>query len=86
MSLAMGMFRYKDGKYPENMEIFNIHNTSPLEADISFCFLNDSKGDTFLLEPPTACLKPGEATHLTVWAYPKVGSADGVGLSKGREC
>ena len=65
--------RYKEGKYPENMETFNITNTSPLDADISFCFLNDSRGDTFLLEPPTALLKPGESTHLTVWAYPKVG-------------
>ncbi|XP_070194710.1 hydrocephalus-inducing protein homolog isoform X4 [Littorina saxatilis] len=63
--------RYKEAKYPENMDTFSIHNTSPLEADISFCFLSDSKGDTFLLDPPTACLKPGESTQLTVWAYPK---------------
>ena len=34
-------------------------NTSQLEADINFCFLNDSKGDTFLLDPPTMLLKPG---------------------------
>jgi hydrocephalus-inducing protein len=54
------------------METFTISNTSPLEADISFCFLNDSKGETFLLEPPSTILKPGETIPLTVWAYPKV--------------
>lgn len=63
--------RYKEGKYPENMEVFHIMNTSPLEADISFCFLTDSKGETFLLEPPNAILKPNESTIITVWAYPK---------------
>ena len=35
-------------------------NTSPLDADINFCFLHDSKGDTYMLEPPTMQLKPGE--------------------------
>lgn len=63
--------RYREGKYPENMETFSILNTSPLEADISFCFLNDSKGETYLLEPPTMLLKPGESDKLTIWAYPK---------------
>lgn len=52
---------YKEGKYPENMEKIKIHNTSPLEADISFCFLTDSKADTFLLDPPAMQLKPGES-------------------------
>ncbi|KAK7505680.1 hypothetical protein BaRGS_00002951 [Batillaria attramentaria] len=63
--------KYKEGKYPENMETFTILNTSPLDADISFCFLTDSKGETFLLEPPSAVLKPNESTQITVWAYPK---------------
>ena len=52
--------RYKDGKYPENMEKFVISNSSPLEADVSFCFLNDNKADTFLLDPPTTLLKPAQ--------------------------
>ncbi|KAK6174452.1 hypothetical protein SNE40_017727 [Patella caerulea] len=64
--------KYKEGKYPENMATLTILNTSPLEADISFCYLNDSKGETYLLEPPTMVLKPGESSPLTVWAYPKV--------------
>ncbi|ESO91099.1 hypothetical protein LOTGIDRAFT_122343, partial [Lottia gigantea] len=64
--------RYKEGKYPENMSTMTVLNTSPLEADVSFCYLNDSKGDTFLLEPPSMVLKPGESAPLTIWAYPKV--------------
>ncbi|XP_035827636.1 hydrocephalus-inducing protein [Aplysia californica] len=63
--------KYREGKYPENMETFTVLNTSPLEADISFCFLHDSKAETYLLEPPTMLLKPGESDKLTVWAYPK---------------
>ena len=53
-------FRYKEGKYPENMEKFMMCNSSPLDADVSFCFLNDSKADTYLLDPPTMFLKPSE--------------------------
>ena len=30
--------RYKEGRYPENMERFNIVNTSPFESEVSFCF------------------------------------------------
>ena len=41
------------------MEKLIILNTSPLEADISFCFLNDGKAETYLLDPPTMLLKPG---------------------------
>ncbi|GFS07093.1 hydrocephalus-inducing protein-like [Elysia marginata] len=63
--------KYREGKFPENMETFTILNTSPLEADISFCFLNDSKGETYLLEPPSMLLKPGQSEKLSVWAYPK---------------
>ncbi|KAK3085440.1 hypothetical protein FSP39_003318 [Pinctada imbricata] len=61
----------KSGRFPENMEKITVSNTSPLEADISFCYLNDSKGDTFLLDPPTMILKPGESQPLTIWAYPR---------------
>ena len=52
--------RYKEGRYPENMEKLTILNTSPLEADISFCFLNDSRAETYLLDPPTMLLAPGD--------------------------
>ncbi|XP_069113582.1 hydrocephalus-inducing protein homolog isoform X2 [Argopecten irradians] len=63
--------RYKEGRYPENMEKLVINNTSPLEADISFCFQHDSKGETFLLDPPNMTLKPGDTQTLTIWAYPR---------------
>ncbi|KAK6983379.1 hydrocephalus-inducing protein, partial [Biomphalaria glabrata] len=63
--------KYREGKYPENMESITILNNSPLDADISFCFQHDSKGDTYLLEPPNMLLKPGESNKLTIWAYPK---------------
>ncbi|XP_052229341.1 hydrocephalus-inducing protein homolog isoform X3 [Dreissena polymorpha] len=64
--------RYKEGRFPEHMETLCIKNTSPLEADISFCFLHDSKGETFLLDPPTMMLKPGDQADLNIWAYPMV--------------
>ncbi|XP_059164892.1 hydrocephalus-inducing protein homolog isoform X11 [Physella acuta] len=63
--------KYREGKYPENMETITILNTSPLDSEVSFCFLHDSKGDTYLLEPPNMLLKPGESSTLTIWAYPK---------------
>jgi hypothetical protein len=42
------------------MEKINIVNSSPLDAEVTFCFLNDSKGDTYLLDPPSMSLKPSE--------------------------
>lgn len=54
-------FRYKERRYPENNETLTIQNTSPLEADVTFCFLEDSKGETFLLDPPSMLLKSGES-------------------------
>ena len=53
--------RYKEGRYPENMEKFNIVNTSPFESEVSFCFQNDANATTYLLDPPNMKLKPGEA-------------------------
>ncbi|XP_052816168.1 hydrocephalus-inducing protein homolog isoform X2 [Mya arenaria] len=64
--------RYKEGRFPEHMETLCVKNTSPLDADISFCFLHDSKGETFLLDPPTMMLKPGDQADLNIWAYPMV--------------
>ncbi|XP_013405663.1 hydrocephalus-inducing protein [Lingula anatina] len=63
--------KIKEGKFPEHMEKMTIMNTSPLDADISFCYYNDSKAETFLLDPPTMLLKPGESQELSIWAYPK---------------
>lgn len=52
--------RYKQGRYPENMEKFIMCNSSPLDADVSFSFLSDVKGETYLLDPPTMQLRPSE--------------------------
>ncbi|PAA50321.1 hypothetical protein BOX15_Mlig000423g3, partial [Macrostomum lignano] len=62
--------KIKDGVYPENRETFTIHNSSPMEADINFCLLNDVKGETFSFEPAAMTLAPGESQPLTVWAHP----------------
>ncbi|KAI1889973.1 hypothetical protein AGOR_G00168420 [Albula goreensis] len=62
--------RYKEGTYPENMEKFIIHNCSPLDSEVHFCFQHDTKAATFLLDPPTITLKPNEKQELKVWAYP----------------
>lgn len=52
--------RYREGRYPENMERICISNTSPMDAEITFAYLNDANATTFLLEPSAAYLKPGE--------------------------
>lgn len=53
--------RYKEERYPENIEKLAILNTSPLESEISFCFQQDSTAVTFLLDPPVMTLKPGQS-------------------------
>ncbi|XP_033116735.1 hydrocephalus-inducing protein homolog isoform X2 [Anneissia japonica] len=63
--------RYKEGKYPENTEKLKISNTSPLDVEVSFCFQYDSNATTFLLDPPSMSLKPGDAQELSIWVYPK---------------
>lgn len=50
----------KANRFPEHNEKLTILNTSPIEAEISFCYLDDSKGDCFMLDPPNMTLKPGE--------------------------
>ncbi|XP_041964608.1 hydrocephalus-inducing protein homolog isoform X2 [Alosa sapidissima] len=62
--------RYKERKYPENMERLVMHNNSPMEAEIHFCFQHDTKATTYLLDPPTMTLKPKEKKELVIWAYP----------------
>ncbi|XP_030621187.1 hydrocephalus-inducing protein homolog [Chanos chanos] len=62
--------RYKERKYPENAERIVMHNNSPLDTEINFCFQHDTKAATFLLDPPSMTLKPDEKKDLTVWAYP----------------
>ena len=63
---------FKDAsKYPENSASFVILNNKSIEAECTFCFLNDSKAETFLLSPPQMTLKPNEQQELKVWAFPK---------------
>ena len=52
--------RYREGRYPENMEKISMSNTSPMPAHIYFSYLNDPNATTFLLEPSTMVLQPGE--------------------------
>ncbi|XP_066494024.1 hydrocephalus-inducing protein-like [Tiliqua scincoides] len=62
--------KYKATRYPNHFEKLTIYNTSPLDADVHFCFQHDFKAVTYLLDPPTMTLKPNEHQVLTVWAYP----------------
>ncbi|XP_069028847.1 hydrocephalus-inducing protein homolog [Embiotoca jacksoni] len=66
--------RYKENKYPENTEKLLIQNNTGLEAEVHFTFQHDIQATTYLLDPPSMTLQPGEKQELTVWAYPtKVG-------------
>ena len=55
------LFRYKEGRYPENMETVTISNTTMMEANVVFYFQKDHNATTFLLEPPDMTLQPGES-------------------------
>lgn len=57
----MLLCRYKEGRYPENMESLTISNTSMMEAEATFFFHRDSNGQTYLLDPPTMKLDPGQS-------------------------
>ncbi|XP_041376326.1 hydrocephalus-inducing protein-like isoform X3 [Gigantopelta aegis] len=63
--------KYREGNYPENMQTLKLWNISPLDADITFYYLNDRSGETFLVEPSHIVIPPGEKDLITVWAYPK---------------
>lgn len=54
-------FRYKDGRYPENMESLTISNTSMMEAEVSFFFHKDPNGTTYLLDPSSMKLESGQS-------------------------
>ena len=53
--------RFKEGKFPENLEKLTVCNTSPLDAEVNFCFQHDSNAATFILDPSNMTLKPGES-------------------------
>jgi hypothetical protein len=53
--------RYKECRYPENMESLTISNTSIMNAEISFFFHKDHNGTTYLLDPSSMTLDIGES-------------------------
>ena len=53
--------RYKEGKQPENMEKLTISNPEKIVAEVSFYFCDDADGATYLLDPPTMTLDPGDS-------------------------
>ena len=71
MSVILFAYRYREGNFPENMQDLTLANTSPLDANISFFFVDDKSGDTFLVEPPRMVIPARETGTVTVWAYPK---------------
>lgn len=53
----------REGKFIENLETLNIFNNSPLDTEVSFCFLeegNEKSESCFSLEPTELILKPNE--------------------------
>ena len=53
--------RYKEGRYPENMETVTVSNICMMETSVSFYFQHDHNATTFLLDPPDMTLQPGES-------------------------
>ena len=53
--------RYKEGQHPENMEKLTISNAGKIIAEVSFFFRDDTNGTTYLLDPATMTLNPGES-------------------------
>lgn len=53
--------RYREGRYPENMETLTISNTCSMETKVAFCFQHDHNATTWLLDPPDMTLQPGES-------------------------
>lgn len=62
--------KYKE--FQENVEFLNIVNTSPIETEVYFCFLQDNKRENFMLDPPSMTLAPDESKRLTIWACPRM--------------
>lgn len=53
--------RYKKGLHSENMEKLTIANLGKITSELSFFFRNDADGTTYILDPPTMTLEPGES-------------------------
>jgi len=62
--------RCKDGKFPEYEENLTISNISPLDAEINFCFLDESNDKTegcFFLQQNELTLKPNESKVSSIY-------------------
>lgn len=57
------MYRVRAGVYPSNLETLTIDNTSPMDVEALFCFMNEVEPTkaAFFLEPTEMTLKPGES-------------------------
>jgi hypothetical protein len=57
------LFRIRTGIYPSNLETLTIDNTSPMDVEALFSFLNEVEPSkaAFFLEPTEMLLKPGES-------------------------
>ena len=64
---------YREGRYPENMETLNISNCSSMQANVTFCFKRDLNFSTYVLEPPSMTLEPGESQVRNGCSLAKVG-------------
>ncbi len=69
--------RVREGKFPEFTESLTIQNGSPLDAEVSFCFLDEAQAaagaadSCFYLEPAEMSLRPMEVKTLKIYATPK---------------
>lgn len=52
--------RYREGRFPENMETLAINNSGCMEAELTFNFKEDTNTSTFLVAPSNMLLQPGE--------------------------
>lgn len=50
---------YREGRFPENTDIFNISNCGNMQANVEFSLQNDENSTTFILEPSSMTLEPG---------------------------
>ncbi|XP_038153742.1 hydrocephalus-inducing protein homolog [Cyprinodon tularosa] len=62
--------KYKKIQFSENSQRLVIHNNCALEAEVQFSFQHDTQATTYLFDPPTMKLKPGQQEVMTVWAFP----------------
>ncbi|CAF3333375.1 unnamed protein product, partial [Rotaria sp. Silwood2] len=70
--LGKDINKIRTGNYPNNIESLIIDNTSPMDVEALFCFLNEVEPAkaAFFLEPSEMHLKSGESKTLKIMANP----------------